>query len=102
MSEEIQLLSRDGIITSVVTSSSLKSTYQDLIGGTGGIFANIYGNFGNELLALADMIGGEVNEGNWIPMMMAYQTGKNLRLLFRRNSLCLSKHGSKSGVSPKN
>lgn len=72
MSEEIQLLSRDGIITSVVTSSSLKSTYQDLIGGTGGIFANIYGNFGNELLALADMIGGEVNEGNWI-LLSDYQ-----------------------------
>ena len=66
MSEEIQLLARDGIVTSVVTASSLKSTYQDLIDGTGGIFANIYGDFGNELLALADMIGGEVNEGNWI------------------------------------
>ena len=66
MDEEIQLLAKDGIITSVVTSTAYKSTYQDLIDGTGGIFANINGNFGEELLALADMIGGEVSEGNWI------------------------------------
>lgn len=66
MDEEIQLLAKDGIITSVVTSTGYKSTYQDLIDGTGGIFANINGNFGEELLALADMIGGEVSEGNWI------------------------------------
>lgn len=66
MDEEISLLSRDGIVVSVVTSSSEQSTYRDLYERTGGIFANIYGNFGSELLRLADLIGAEVSEGNWI------------------------------------
>lgn len=66
MSEEISLLSRDGIVVSVVSSSSEQSTYRDLYEQTGGIFANIYGNFGIELIRLADLIGADVSEGNWI------------------------------------
>ena len=38
MEEEIELLKKDGIITSVVTSSSRKGDYQILYESTGGIF----------------------------------------------------------------
>lgn len=72
LADEIQLLTRDGIVTSVVSSTDLRATYENLFEETGGIFANIYGNFGDELLKLADLIGSEVNEGNWI-LLSDYQ-----------------------------
>lgn len=66
MDDEVKLLKRDGIITSVVTDSSYKDTYKNLYTETGGLYANIYGNFSAELLRLADLIGGEVSKDNWI------------------------------------
>lgn len=67
MSAEIELLKNAGVSCSVVTSSSLESTYAPLTTGTGGIWADIYGNFQNELLSIADKIGEEiVGDGYWI------------------------------------
>ncbi|MDD3040810.1 CFI-box-CTERM domain-containing protein [Bacteroides sp.] len=66
MEKEISLLVNDGIVVSVITSSSFESTYQDLYTQTGGIIANIYGSFGTTLLALADKIGDVTSKGTWI------------------------------------
>ncbi len=45
------------IVTSVITSSSYKSTYSELYTTTGGIYANIYsGSFEDEMMALSDSI----------------------------------------------
>jgi Mg-chelatase subunit ChlD len=66
LTEMTALLERDDITTSVITSSSLQSTYRELYEQTGGIYANIYGNFSQELLKIADNIGENVNEGTWV------------------------------------
>ena len=66
MAEEIGLLRSSGIMVSVITSTDFQNTYRSLYESTGGIYANIYGNFSEELLTLADSIGQDVNEGNWI------------------------------------
>ena len=66
MEEMIGLLERDNMMTSVITSSNLKATYQELYEQTGGIYGNIYGNFSQELLKIADNIGENVNEGTWV------------------------------------
>ncbi len=66
MDEEIQLLKLDGINVSVVTSSGLESTYRNLYTQTGGMFADVYGNFSTELLKLADLIGEETSDGEWV------------------------------------
>ncbi len=66
MEEEVALLKNSGIVVSVVTDSYYEYEYTELYTETGGIYANIYGNFYEELLALADIIGADVNEKNWI------------------------------------
>ena len=67
MASEIELLKNAEVSCSVVSHSSYQSTYSDLYLGTGGIFANLSGNFYNELMALADRIGTEiVGDGCWI------------------------------------
>lgn len=67
MASEIELLNNQKINTSVVTSQYIKSVYNDLYSQTGGIYANINGDFYHELLAIADKIGDVVEEdGVWI------------------------------------
>ncbi len=66
MDEEIDLLCEDGINVSVVTTSGLASTYSNLYTQTGGMYADIYGDFSAELLKLADLIGEETADGEWV------------------------------------
>ena len=67
MAAEIELLKNAGVSCSVVSPTSLKSTYYNLYNDTNGIWANIYGNFNAELISLADKIGEEiVGDGCWI------------------------------------
>ena len=68
MSEMIDLLVDDDINVSVVSNSSYQSTYKSLYESTGGIFANVGGNFKDELLSIADMINEETNSGCWIAL----------------------------------
>ncbi len=56
MAEEIKTLVSKGINTSVVTKTSFYDTYRPLTDGTGGILANIDGNFANELLKIAEWV----------------------------------------------
>lgn len=74
MEEEIELLKKDGIITSVVTSSSRKGDYQILYESTGGIFADISSSsFSSSLLALADLIGETTSDGTWVILKHGYR-----------------------------
>ena len=74
MEEEIELLRRDGIHTSVVSDSYYQSTYQDLYTATGGIFTDIsYSSFSSSLLALADMIGETTSDGTWVILKHGYR-----------------------------
>ena len=66
MEDEINLLIDDNIITSVITSSYYQSFYKNLYLLTSGIYADIYGNFAQELLKLADKIGKDTNKGKWV------------------------------------
>lgn len=66
MDEMADLLAKDGICTSVITSSSYSSEYSALYTKTDGIYANIYGNFADELLKIADKIGEVTNDGSWV------------------------------------
>jgi len=68
MSEMIDLLVDDDINVSVVSNSSYQSTYKSLYESTGGIFANVGGNFKDELLSIADMINEETNSGCWVAL----------------------------------
>ena len=68
MSEMIDLLVDDDINVSVVSNSSYQSTYESLYESTGGIFANVGGNFKDELLSIADMINEETNSGCWVAL----------------------------------
>ena len=72
LEHEAALLKQDGIITSVVTSSYLQYTYQPLIEETNGIYADIYSNFGDVLLQLADMIGEYTASDNWVILKHGY------------------------------
>ena len=54
--EMISLLNDDEINVSVVSTLGNKSKYESLCNMTGGIFANVQGDFKNELLSIADMI----------------------------------------------
>lgn len=74
MDEEIQLLKKDGIITSVVTSSGYQGTYQSLYESTGGIYADISSSsFSSSLLALADLIGATTSDGTWVILKHGYR-----------------------------
>ena len=68
MSEMINLLVDDEINVSVVSNSNYQSTYKSLYESTGGVFANVGGNFKDELLSIADMINEETNSGCWIAL----------------------------------
>ncbi len=66
MEAEAQLLRESGINTSIVCTSYDRSVYETVYTTTGGIYANIYGNFSEELLKLADLIGEETSDGEWV------------------------------------
>lgn len=74
MSDEINALKKDGIVTSVVTSDELQDTYKDVYEKTGGIYCNIYDSeFSTQLLKLADMIGEKTSDGTWVILRHGYQ-----------------------------
>lgn len=74
MDEEIELLKKDGIHVSVVTTSSYASTYKSLYESTGGIFANISSSsFSSSLLSLASLIGEETTDGTWVILKHGYR-----------------------------
>ncbi|WP_078543515.1 VWA domain-containing protein [Litchfieldia alkalitelluris] len=62
MGEIINRLETDKIVTSVVAPDYYKETYRELFERTGGIFADIYGNFSTELDKLIENIGEETND----------------------------------------
>lgn len=68
MNEMVDLLVNDDINVSVVSNSYYQSTYKSLYEGTGGIFADVSGNFKDKLLAIADMINEETNNGCWVAL----------------------------------
>lgn len=68
MDEMTDLLNDDEINVSVVSTQRNKSKYQPLYDTTGGIFADIQGDFKNELLSIADLINEETNSGYWIAL----------------------------------
>lgn len=61
MSAAITALKEKGVSMSVITANSLQSTYATLSEGTDGIFANIYGDFAEELVKLASYVETVVN-----------------------------------------
>lgn len=67
MADQIELLKNAGIHCAVVCPTTQKNTYSDLYTQTGGVWADLYGDFHTELTALADQIGDEVvGDGCWI------------------------------------
>ena len=79
MEEEIELLKKDGIITSVVTDPNyVDEYYADLYKSTGGIFTDIYGDFSSALLSLADLIGETTSDGEWVILKHGYRYVKLL------------------------
>ncbi len=68
-----ELLKNDGINVSVVTSKRSSSEYKSMYEATGGIFADIYGNFSEVLMQLADMIGKKTSDGKWFILDHGYR-----------------------------
>ncbi|MCR5835634.1 MAG: cellulose binding domain-containing protein [Lachnospiraceae bacterium] len=68
MEEMINLLVNDEINTSVVSNGKYSETYRDLYEKTGGVFANVSGNFKDELLNIAKNIKDKTNDGYWIAL----------------------------------
>ena len=68
MDAMISRLRGSRINTSVVSGSGNRSAYNDLFSKTGGIFANVSGNFKSELLRISSMIDEETNDGSWIAL----------------------------------
>ena len=66
MEEMAEILSEDGIVTSVISDTSYESIYHDLYTETGGIFADIYDDFQSVLMSLAENIEEIVNDGSWV------------------------------------
>ena len=56
MEEEIQLLVNAGISCSVICPTAYQSSYSALYTSTGGIYADIYGNFQTQLMNIAESI----------------------------------------------
>lgn len=68
MSEMIEYLVNDNINVSVVSDLRNKAVYQHLYEETGGIYANIYGDFRVQLLSIASKIKEETSDGYWIAL----------------------------------
>lgn len=65
MEQMAGLLKDDNINVSVISNTSYRGHYKTLFETTGGIFADIYGDFKSELLLIADKIDKETNNGYW-------------------------------------
>lgn len=68
MDEMTKLLIKDKVNISVITDNNYRKLYEKLYSTTGGIFADINGNFKNELLGIADKIIDFTNDGSWIAL----------------------------------
>lgn len=66
MDEITNELASKEIVTSVISAQRYEPRYHDLYTITNGVFGNIYANFSDVLLSLADKIGGIVNDGSWV------------------------------------
>lgn len=66
MEEEIELLKKDNISTSVITNSSAKGYFTSLYTETNGIIADIDGNFSEILQPLIEKMATISNDGVWI------------------------------------
>jgi hypothetical protein len=67
MADQIELLKNAGIRCAVVSPTTEKNIYSDLYTQTGGVWADLYGDFHTTLMTLADQIGDEVvGDGCWI------------------------------------
>ena len=66
MDNLITSLKNDNINVSVVSDTGYKNTYTNLYETTGGVFADVNGNFKNELLSISDKINEETNDGYWV------------------------------------
>ena len=66
MDEEVRRLVSDGIHVAVVTGSGYKGDYESVFTQTGGVYANISGDFSSELLKIADNIGNNTSDGYWV------------------------------------
>lgn len=73
MEEEIKLLSDCDITTSVVSKMSYEETYKSLYESKKGIFADIDGDFSNNLLSIADVIGEKTADGEWVILKHGYR-----------------------------
>ncbi len=83
MQQEIATLVSKGIITSVVTKRTFFNDYRSLTDGTGGILADIDGNFAAELNKLVDLVyDGVLNlhlteiRVTTLPNKLAYHSGE--------------------------
>ena len=68
MDEMIEYLNKDNINVSVVSSGYNSYEYKDLYEKTGGVYANVSGNFKEELFSIADMIKDDTNNGYWVAL----------------------------------
>ncbi len=66
LTDEIEKLSENEIVTSVVTVPDYYSVYRELINQTDGICANINQNFASALSPLISKMGEQVNKGCWV------------------------------------
>lgn len=66
MEEEIELLKKDNISTSVITNSSAKGYFTSLYTETNGIIADINGNFSEILQPLIEKMATISSDGVWI------------------------------------
>lgn len=68
LEEVITRLNGDKINTSVITNPLYFSTYTSITESTGGVLANINGDFKEQFLGLSKMIIGVTNDGTWIAL----------------------------------
>lgn len=66
MEEMVDRLVASNINVSVISDTDYIGIYSDLYTSTKGIFADIYGDFSDELMKLADMIGEVTSDGSWV------------------------------------
>lgn len=68
MDEMTNLFVNDDINVSVISSTTYEKDYNGLYTQTGGVFANIRGNFKDQLSKIADMIKNKTNDGYWVAL----------------------------------
>ncbi|MDR1540406.1 MAG: S-layer homology domain-containing protein [Clostridiales bacterium] len=66
MDDMASLLKGDAISAFVITTDAQEASYRSLYSETGGLYSNIYGDFGFELQLIADKIGVAAGGGTWV------------------------------------